>query len=148
MIDWSDKELVRLLIFDILAITFAVWWLSRRVKSKIEEVNKRRAKRWERDEEELEQDWTPVTFTANEAVLTKSSSKSSSNPTFVQTSQYRTIGYQIQDGRRVQQWTRNRLCQAMGISLKTLTSYELDEVKPHISHMVKLNRILKCRMKY
>lgn len=52
MIDWSDKELVLLLIFDILAITFAVWWLSRRVKSKIEEVNKRRAKRWERDEEE------------------------------------------------------------------------------------------------
>jgi len=50
MIDWSDKELVRLLVFDILAITFAVWWLSRRVKSKIDEVNQRRAKRWEREE--------------------------------------------------------------------------------------------------
>jgi len=49
MIDWQDKELVRLLIFDILAICFAVWWLARRVKSKIDEVNKRKSKRWERE---------------------------------------------------------------------------------------------------
>ena len=51
MIDWGNKELVRLLIFDILAISFALWWLSRRVKSKIDEVNLRRAKRWVREEE-------------------------------------------------------------------------------------------------
>lgn len=51
MIDWGNNELVRLLIFDILAISFALWWLSRRVKSKIDEVNLRRAKRWVREEE-------------------------------------------------------------------------------------------------
>ncbi|MDE0953092.1 MAG: hypothetical protein OR994_00295 [Candidatus Poseidoniales archaeon] len=51
MIDWSDKELVRLLILDVLALSFALWWLSRRVKSKIHEVNHRRSKRWEKEEE-------------------------------------------------------------------------------------------------
>ncbi|MBL6883986.1 MAG: hypothetical protein ISR09_06345 [Candidatus Thalassarchaeum sp.] len=51
MIDWTDKELLLILIFDILAVSFAVWWLSGRVRSKIDEVNQRRSKRWKKDEE-------------------------------------------------------------------------------------------------
>ena len=51
MVDWNNNELIFLLIFDVLALSFAVWWLSRRVKSKIIEVNERQSKRWEREEE-------------------------------------------------------------------------------------------------
>jgi|TARA_B100001093_G_scaffold204452_1_gene196542 regulatory protein YycI of two-component signal transduction system YycFG len=51
MVDWNNNELIFLLIFDILALSFAVWWLSRRVKSKIIEVNERKSKRWTREEE-------------------------------------------------------------------------------------------------
>ena len=50
MVDWNNNELIFLLIFDILAVTFALWWLSRRVKSKIDEVNLRKSKRWERED--------------------------------------------------------------------------------------------------
>ena len=46
-----NNELIFLLIFDVLALSFAVWWLSRRVKSKIIEVNERKSKRWTREEE-------------------------------------------------------------------------------------------------
>ena len=50
MVDWSN-ELIFLLIFDVLALSFALWWLSRRVESKILEVNERQSKRWKREEE-------------------------------------------------------------------------------------------------
>tara|TARA_B100000965_G_scaffold81686_1_gene65330 strand:+ start:259 stop:411 length:153 start_codon:yes stop_codon:yes gene_type:complete len=50
MADWSN-ELIFLLIFDVLALSFALWWLSRRVQSKIIEVNERQSKRWQREEE-------------------------------------------------------------------------------------------------
>ena len=53
MVDWNNNELIFLLIFDVLALSFAVWWLSRRVKSKIIEVNERKSKRWTREEEEI-----------------------------------------------------------------------------------------------
>ena len=51
MVDWNNNELIFLLIFDVLALSFAIWWLSRRVKSKILEVNERKSKGWKRDEE-------------------------------------------------------------------------------------------------
>ena len=51
MVDWNNNELIFLLIFDVLALSFAVWWLSRRVKSKIIEDNERKSKRWTREEE-------------------------------------------------------------------------------------------------
>ena len=51
MIDWTDKELLLFLIFDILAVSFALWWLSGRVRSKIDEVNERKSKRWVIEEE-------------------------------------------------------------------------------------------------
>ena len=51
MIDWTDKELLLILIFDILAVSFALWWLSGRVRSKIDEVNERKSKRWVIEEE-------------------------------------------------------------------------------------------------
>ena len=51
MIDWTDKELLLILVFDILAVSFAVWWLSGRVRSKIDEVNERKSKRWVIEEE-------------------------------------------------------------------------------------------------
>jgi len=35
----------------VVALSFAVWWLSRRVQSKIVEVNERKSKRWIREEE-------------------------------------------------------------------------------------------------
>ena len=50
MVDWSNQEFLLSLTFDIIAVTFAVWWLSRRVKSKIDEVNLRKSKRWERED--------------------------------------------------------------------------------------------------
>ena len=50
MVDWTDQEFLLILIFDILAVTFALWWLSRRVKSKIDEVNLGKSKRWERED--------------------------------------------------------------------------------------------------
>ena len=50
MVDWTDQEFLLILIFDILAVTFALWWLSLRVKSKIDEVNLRKSKRWERED--------------------------------------------------------------------------------------------------
>ena len=49
MIDWTDKELLLILTIDILAVSFAIWWLSGRVRSKIDEVNQRRSNRWERE---------------------------------------------------------------------------------------------------
>tara|TARA_B100000900_G_scaffold164859_1_gene139919 strand:+ start:380 stop:535 length:156 start_codon:yes stop_codon:yes gene_type:complete len=51
MVDWNNNELIFLLIFDILALSFAIWWLSGRVKSKIKEVNERKLNRWAREEE-------------------------------------------------------------------------------------------------
>ena len=51
MIDWTDKELLLFLIIDILAVSFALWWLSGRVRSKIDEVNERKSKRWAIEEE-------------------------------------------------------------------------------------------------
>ena len=51
MIDWTDKELLLILVFDILAVSFALWWLSGRVRSKIDEVNERKSKRWVIEEE-------------------------------------------------------------------------------------------------
>ena len=50
MVDWSN-ELIFVLIFDVIALSFAVWWLSRRVQSKINEVNERKSKRWQREDE-------------------------------------------------------------------------------------------------
>ena len=50
MVNWSN-ELIFVLIFDVIALSFAVWWLSRRVQSKINEVNERKSKRWSREEE-------------------------------------------------------------------------------------------------
>lgn len=51
MVDWTDQEFLLILIFDILAVSFALWWLSGRVKSKIDEVNERKSKRWAIEEE-------------------------------------------------------------------------------------------------
>ena len=51
MVDWTDQEFLLILIFDILAVTFALWWLSGRVKSKSDEVNERKSKRWAIEEE-------------------------------------------------------------------------------------------------
>ena len=50
MVDWNN-ELIFLLIFDILAFSFALWWLSRRVQSKIIEVNESKSKRWKKEED-------------------------------------------------------------------------------------------------
>jgi len=46
MVDFSDTRFVAFLIFDIIAISLAVWWISRKLKSKLEEVeNRKKGKR-------------------------------------------------------------------------------------------------------
>ena len=41
MVDWSDSQFLTLLFIDILAIVFAVWWLSKKFTSKMREVEER-----------------------------------------------------------------------------------------------------------
>ena len=42
MVDFSDTRFMAFLIFDIIAISLAVWWISRKLKSKLEEVENRK----------------------------------------------------------------------------------------------------------
>lgn len=91
-------------------------------------------KRWE-EPEDLVQDWEPVT-------ITKINSQQTTTPIVL------TIGKQIRDRRRVCQMTQLKLAQAVGISPKILDKIEQDTVKPTASHMVKINRVLGCSIKY
>ena len=49
MVDWSDSEILTLLLIDIAAIVIAVWWLSRKFTSKMKEVEERTARARLRD---------------------------------------------------------------------------------------------------
>ena len=42
MVDFSDTRFMAFLIFDAIAISLAVWWISRKLKSKLEEVENRK----------------------------------------------------------------------------------------------------------
>ncbi|MEO2221590.1 MAG: hypothetical protein ABGX29_01540 [Candidatus Poseidoniia archaeon] len=52
MIDFTNGKLMAFILFDILGLSFAIWWLGGRVKSKISEVEKRQEKAWHKNEEE------------------------------------------------------------------------------------------------
>tara|TARA_Y100000996_G_scaffold383566_1_gene339604 strand:+ start:991 stop:1131 length:141 start_codon:yes stop_codon:yes gene_type:complete len=45
MVDFSDTEFLAILIFDIIAISLAVWWISRKLMSKLEEVENRKKRK-------------------------------------------------------------------------------------------------------
>lgn len=93
--------------------------------------------------EDFEQDWEPVVWKQN-----KTTSKSILDPSdnFFETSI--TLGKQIKSSRQRAHMTKKDLCQSLGIKLKELEAIELDEIVPKRSQMVKINRILNCRIKY
>ncbi len=45
MVDFSDTRFLAILIFDIIALTLAVWWISRKLTSKLEEVENRKKRK-------------------------------------------------------------------------------------------------------
>jgi len=45
MVDWTDTEFLVVLVFDIAAIVFAVWWISGRFTSKMREVEERMSRK-------------------------------------------------------------------------------------------------------
>tara|TARA_Y100000287_G_scaffold89915_1_gene71520 strand:- start:746 stop:895 length:150 start_codon:yes stop_codon:yes gene_type:complete len=49
MADISDTRFLAFLLFDIIAITIAVWWISRKLKSKLQEVEDRKMRKRNRN---------------------------------------------------------------------------------------------------
>jgi len=49
MADISDTRFLAFLFFDIIAITIAVWWISRKLKSKLQEVEDRKMRKRNRN---------------------------------------------------------------------------------------------------
>ncbi|HII34291.1 MAG TPA: hypothetical protein HA308_05285 [Candidatus Thalassarchaeaceae archaeon] len=49
MSDISDTRFLAFLLFDIIAITIAVWWISRKLKSKLQEVEDRKMRKRNRN---------------------------------------------------------------------------------------------------
>jgi len=47
-----EPLLLAFLIFDFIAFGIAIWWLWSRVRSKLDEVEERHLRRWERDSTE------------------------------------------------------------------------------------------------
>ena len=45
MVDFSDTRFLAFLIFAIIAISLAVWWVSRKLMSKLEEVENRKKRK-------------------------------------------------------------------------------------------------------
>ena len=41
-----EPLLIAFLIFDLIALSIAIWWLGSRVRSKLDEVEKRHLRRW------------------------------------------------------------------------------------------------------
>ncbi|HJM30183.1 MAG: hypothetical protein QF365_03050 [Candidatus Thalassarchaeaceae archaeon] len=46
--NWGKEEL-GLIIFNLIGISIAIWFLSSRLRSKLEEVERRKARRWKED---------------------------------------------------------------------------------------------------
>ncbi len=44
MVDWTDTEFLAVLVFDIVAIVIAVWWISGRFTAKLREVEDRKSR--------------------------------------------------------------------------------------------------------
>ncbi|MEC8913656.1 MAG: hypothetical protein VYA52_00315 [Candidatus Thermoplasmatota archaeon] len=44
MVYWTDTEFLVVLVFDIVAIVFAVWWISGRFTAKLREVEERKSR--------------------------------------------------------------------------------------------------------
>jgi len=44
-----EPLLIAFLIFDVIALSIALWWLGSRVRSKFDEVEERHRRRWEND---------------------------------------------------------------------------------------------------
>ena len=44
-----EPLLIAFLIFDVIALGIALWWLGSRVRSKFDEVEERHRRRWEND---------------------------------------------------------------------------------------------------
>ena len=44
-----EPLLIAFLIFDLIAFSIAIWWLWSRVRSKLDEVERRHLRRWEQD---------------------------------------------------------------------------------------------------
>ncbi|CAI8187650.1 MAG: Uncharacterised protein [Methanobacteriota archaeon] len=44
-----EPLLIAFFIFDIIALGVAIWWLWTRVRSKLDDVEKRHQRRWERE---------------------------------------------------------------------------------------------------
>ena len=92
---------------------------------------------WEN--ENLEQEWEPV-------VWTKTIDHVHHSTNDVDARNQQSIGFKIKNGRRNVQMTQLQLCQAMGIKLKLLESYEANIMIPPANHLVKLNRIIRTRI--
>jgi len=46
MTDWSDPELMKALGISIIGLGVGVWWISSRIRSKIEQVEERQSGLW------------------------------------------------------------------------------------------------------
>ena len=44
MVDWTDTEFLAVLVFDIVAIVIAGWWISGRFTAKLREVEDRKSR--------------------------------------------------------------------------------------------------------
>ncbi|MEC7100592.1 MAG: hypothetical protein VYA94_02780 [Candidatus Thermoplasmatota archaeon] len=45
MADFTDTRFLAFLIFDVVAISIAIWWITRKLKSKLQEVEDRKSRK-------------------------------------------------------------------------------------------------------